>query len=66
MGQMVKGAYFSEGFDLLESKKKKRKEIRVFSMARGGGRRTIFRLLCILPKITDETNGERCILFRGV
>ncbi len=64
MRQMVKGAYFSEGFDLLESKKKKKK-ISVFTMARGGGGRTIFRLLAILPKITDGTNGGRCKLLKG-
>ncbi len=32
----------------------------------GGGQVTIFRLLDILPKITDGTNGERYTLFRGV
>ncbi len=32
----------------------------------GGGKRTIFRLLVILPKITDMTNGEMSIYFRGV
>ncbi len=33
----------------------------------GDGRRmTIFGLLGILPKITNETNGERCILLKGV
>ncbi len=42
------------------------KKSRVFTRARGGGRCTIFRLLGILPKITDETNVERCILFTGV
>ncbi len=34
--------------------------------ARGGGEGTIFRLLVILPKITDGTNDEMCIHFRGV
>ncbi len=38
----------------------------VMNQLRGGGRGTIFKLLGILPKITDGTNGERCILFRGV
>ncbi len=38
----------------------------VKSKAQCGGRGTIFRLLGILPKITDGTNGERYTLFRGV
>ncbi len=38
----------------------------VKSKALGGIRGTIFRLLGILPKITDGTNGERYILFIGV
>ncbi len=38
----------------------------VFRKAWGGGEGTIFRLLVILPKITDWTNGEMCIHFRGV
>ncbi len=42
---------------------KKWKKIGVFTKARGGGRGTIFKLLGILQKITDGTNGERCILF---
>ncbi len=66
MRQMVKDAYFSQGFDLLLSKKKKLTKIRVFTMVQGGCRRTIFRLLGIPPKITDETNGENCTLFRRV
>ncbi len=45
---------------------KKRKKSGVFTKAWGGCRRNIFRLLGILLKITDETNGERCILFREV
>ncbi len=36
------------------------------SKAHGGCRGTIFRLLDMLPKITDGTNGERYTLFRGV
>ncbi len=36
MRPMVKGAYFSDGFDLLESKKKKRKKSRVFTKTNGG------------------------------
>ncbi len=62
MGQMVKGAYFSVGFYVL-LRKKKRKKRGVFTKVRCGARGTIFKLLGILPKIIDGTNGERCILF---
>ncbi len=62
---MVKGAYISEGFDVLETKRKKKKS-GVFSKMWGGGHLTIFRLLGILPKTTNGTNCEMCILFGGV
>ncbi len=51
---------------ILYFKLKKTKKNWVFSKARGGGWRTIFRLLGILLKIIGGTNGERCILFRGL
>ncbi len=47
-------------------RKKRKKKNSVFSKARSGGLRTIFRHLGILPKIIDQTNGERCILFKRV
>ncbi len=65
MGQMVKGVYYSSGFDVLETPKRTKKN-EVFSKMWGGGHVTIFRLLGILPKITERTNGEKWILFRGV
>ncbi len=46
--------------------KPKKKIGRVKFKERGGGRGTIFRLYRFLHKITDETNGERYTLFRGV
>ncbi len=42
------------------------KKSRVFCKAGGDGWRAIFRILGILPKMIDWTNGERSILFRGV
>ncbi len=45
-------------------KKVKKEEFLI--KARGSGEGTIFRLLVILPKIPDGTNGEMCIHFRGV
>ncbi len=62
---MVKCAYFSDGFDVLETKQKQTKS-GVFSKARSGDQGTIFRLLGILLKIADGRNGERCILLKGV
>ncbi len=46
--------------------KKKKKKRGVIPKVHSHGWGTIFRLLCILPKITDGTNGESCTLFRGV
>ncbi len=66
MLQMVKRAYFSEWFDILSTTTTTTTKSGVFTKARGGVRGTIFKLLGILPKITDGTNGERCILFRMV
>ncbi len=65
MGQMVKRAYISERFVIISTTKKKKKS-GVFTKVRGGGRGTIFKLLGILPKITDGTNCETCILSRVV
>ncbi len=41
---MVKGAYFSEGFDVLETKIKNRKKVVFFSMELVSGQGTIFTL----------------------
>ncbi len=65
MVQMVKRAYFSELFVLLLTTTKKKKS-GVFTKASSVGQGIIFKLLGILPKITDGTNDERCILFRRV
>ncbi len=46
-------------------RKEKKKKSWVFSKAGGGGWRTIFLLLGILPKIINGTNHERCIIFKG-
>ncbi len=53
---------------LLDFKPKKRKEKKgvVKSKAKSGCRGTIFRLLNIHSRITDETNGEMYTLFREV
>ncbi len=48
------------------NKKYKKLKSGVFSKARGGAEGTIFRLLVILPKITDGTNDEMFIHFIGV
>ncbi len=61
---MVKGEYFSDGFDVLETKQNKKKV--EFFQRRGWCRVTIFWLLFIFPETTDATNGEMCILFKGV
>ncbi len=63
---MVKCAYFSKRFDVLEKQKQKKQKNWIFSKVLGGGEVTIFRLLGFLPKITYRTNGEMCILFRKV
>ncbi len=63
MREMMKGTHFSEAFRDFKPPPKKSE---VKSKALGGIRGTIFRLLGILPKITDGTNGERYILFSGV
>ncbi len=60
---MVKCAYFSNGLDVLKTKKNKK--MCSFSMALGGGRVTIFRLLGILLKITNGTNSKMWILSEG-
>ncbi len=49
----------------LNNKKKKKKK-GMITKAQGDGQWTIFRLLGILPKITDRTNGEQCTLFKMV
>ncbi len=64
MGQMVKGTHFFQR--RLADFKPPPKKGRVKFKDQGGGRGNIFRLLGILPKITDGTKGERYTLFRGV
>ncbi len=60
MYTLVRGIYHT----LKPIKKKKKSGLK--SKVLGGGRRTFFRLLGILPKITDERNDERYTLFRSV
>ncbi len=64
MAQMVKVHTFQSSLSYFQQQKKKKRG--VFTNALRGGRRTIFKLLGSLPKITDGINGERCILFRRV
>ncbi len=65
MRQMVKSAFFQRFLSYFKRKKEKKK-IGGFSKASSGGQMNIFRLIGILPKITDRKNGERCTLFTEV
>ncbi len=56
---------FQRGLTYFKQKNKKIKS-GVFSIGQGCRQLTIFWLLGILTKITDWTNGERCMLFKGV
>ncbi len=59
-----RGTLFRWVFRLFKKKKKKKKKKGIDH--KGAGQWTIFRLLGILPKITNRMNSERYSLFRGV